>query len=241
MTTADLLTAALKRIGKLAAGQTMPPEDQADALLRLNALVDGLNTERLAAYVIARTIWTIVSGTQTYTVGTGATVNVARPPSSTDLTINIQDTSISPTLEIPLTLLTDDAYEAIPQKAQTGTYPTDAYYRPTFGSTGFGTIFLWPSPTSATLQGVLYAPTAVAEFALTDTLSLPPGYRRFLETNLALELAPEYDVVPSPELVRQAVESKADMKRANSRVQDLPVDNAVARPYALGNIYTGTP
>lgn len=55
-----------------------------------------------------------------------------------------------------------------------------AYYNPTW-TAGLGLVYLWPLPTSTTLQGVIYTPVPVAEFAsLSTTISLPPGYRRFL-------------------------------------------------------------
>ncbi|NCV71604.1 MAG: hypothetical protein EBW55_13090, partial [Betaproteobacteria bacterium] len=97
--------------------------------------------------------------------------------------------------------------QAHAQKTLQATYPGAWYYNPTFPT---GTLTCWPVPTSSTLQGVLYTPTPVAEFsALTDVVSLPPGYRRFLRTNLAVELAPTFQVQPSPVAVELAVASKA--------------------------------
>jgi hypothetical protein len=62
----------------------------------------------------------------------------------------------------------------------------------------------------------------VSEFtAISDTIALPPGYRRFMRTNLAKELASAFDSPLTPDIQQAAAESKADVKRANERLMDL--------------------
>ena len=72
------------------------------------------------------------------------------------------------------------------------------------------------------------APTAVAEFsALTDSISLPPGYRRMYVKRLAADLATSYgraDLVPS--LSMEADEALSVVKAANLRMADLAVESA---------------
>ena len=221
MTAQDLITASLRRIGIVGAGQTPAPEDSADALLRLNALLDSWATERLFIPCIVRSTWTIVSGTAAYTVGSGGTVNIARPVYVQ--TINFQDTSQSPTLEMPLEPLTDQGFANIPQKDSTSAYPTCAYWNPTYSGTGLGSITLWPVPTSSTLQGVIYAPTTLTQVAaLGTTLTLPPGYQWLLTENLAVMLAPEFGVPVPGELRESAREAKGNVKRANTRLIEQP-------------------
>lgn len=223
-TCTDLIAAALKRIGVLQAGEAASGEDTADAFLRLNDLVDSFAAERLVIYTVARTVWTITSGTSTYTVGTGGTVNTARPVFVD--AIKYVETSTSPDLELELDNLTDEAYRNIPQKGLTAVYPTAAYYNPTYAG-GFATLTLWPGPTSTTLQGVLYAPQAISEFALPSTaISLPPGYKLMLRENLAVALWPEWftgEPVP-PALQREADRTKKLIKTANVHLVDLSSD-----------------
>lgn len=241
MTALDLITAALKRIGVVGGGQTPSAEDAADALLRLNALLDSFATERLFVPSITRTTWTIVSGTAAYTVGLGGTVNVTRPVFVED--VRFQDTSQSPTLEMGLDLLTDQNYANIPQKDSTSTYPTSYYYNPTFSGTGLATLTFWPVPTSSTLEGVLYAPATLAQVAaLSTTLTLQPGYQWFLQEQLAVALAPEFGVAAPGELRESAREAKANIKRANLRL----VEQATTEGYLLSgrgvyNIYADLP
>jgi len=222
-TIGDTITAALQDLGIYDAGTTPAAEDSALALARVNEWIDSLANERLTIYTIARTTWTISTATS-YAVGSGSTVNVVRPVSPQAIqNIGFIDTSVSPTLERQLgPCLTEDAYAAIPQKALTSPYPQFFYYNPTMPT---GTLIPYPIPTSTTLQGVMYTQTALAQFAaLGDTFTLPPGYKRFFRTNLTMEIAGAFQASPSPALVQAAVESKADIKRTNTRRMDMAAD-----------------
>ena len=222
MTVSELITASLQDLRVLQVGETVSANDAAYALARLNDWINGLATEGLTVYSQARTTWTI-STAASYTIGAGGVINCARPTGPMGVTnVGFQDTSVSPTIEYNLgPLLTEDAYAGIAQKALTSVYPQAMYYNPTFAS-GLGLIYLWPIPTSTTLQGVIYTPVPVAEFAaISDTISLPPGYRRFLRTGLAKEIASAFDAPLTPDLQQAAMESKADIKRANVRLLDL--------------------
>jgi len=218
----DIVTAALRELGVKAAGEVVTADEADSGLEELNRLVDQWAGERLLIYRVTRTTWTI-SATQNYTVGAGGTVNVVRPVYLDH--VNLIDTSTDPDQETPLTPLTDDGWAAITQKAATSTQPTNWYYNPTFP---LGTLSLWPIPSSATLQGALYAPQQTSEFAsLDEVISLPPGYRRMLVKNLARDLAPSYGRPVHPELKEEAIESKATVKRNNYRPSDLSFDAAV--------------
>ena len=236
MTTRDLIAAALKRLGVLDANETPAPADQADCLSRLNDLIDGWATERLTIYSTTRTTWPLVAGQGTYTIGPNGDCNIARPVFVSDL--NFIDTSQTPDLEMPLASLTTDAWSSIGQKDLTSIYPTNYYYNPTYP---LASITFWMIPTSSSLQGVIYVPTAVTELGLNDTIALPPGYRRFLRDSLAVEMAPEFDVQPADALLMSAMEAKANIKRANIQMLDLSVDPAVRPRQGRYNIYSDTP
>lgn len=222
MTWADLITIALKRINVVQAGSTPTADDMADAFDLTNLWIDALATERMTIPFLLRSTWTIVStkGTLTtpYTVGTGGDISITRPPKAADLVIKFQDTAVSPTYEYGLDRYTDEEWEAIPQKTLTGTLPVGAYYNPTYAS-GYGSLHLWPVPTQANLQGVLYAPSPIAQAgATTDTIVLPNGYKFFITENLAVLFAATFrEGLPvDPALVQSAITSKANIKRANT-------------------------
>ncbi len=211
----DVIKQALKDLGVLAAGEVPTSEESEDARVALNNLLDEWATERLQIYTTTRTTWTIVASTATYTVGSGGTVPIARPTFIDS--IGYIDTTPTPDLELPLHMLTDAEYRALPQKPLTSTLPVSWYYEPTYP---LGTLSLFPVPTSTTLLGAIYAPTAVTSFAaLTTSVALPPGYARMLAKNLAVELAPSYERMINPGLLNAAMESKASVKRSNERVK----------------------
>lgn len=244
MTLLDLVTRALFDLKVLQAGEVPTPEDAELARVTINDWIDGLSTEGLTIYTITRATWTIVSGTASYTIGTGATINAERPNGPADVeNIGYINTALTPNQETLLgPVLTEDQYAAIPAKTLTTVFPAAFYYNPTFGATGFGTLRPFPIPTSSSLLGVIYVPAAIDEFAaLTDTVSQPPGYRRFFRTNLAVELATAFDAGVTPELMAAAVQSKANIKRANVRLADLSCGDAGQIFGASGptNIYTG--
>ena len=236
-TVRDVITSALAELGVIAAGETPSDADAQIGLSGLNDLVDQWAAERLAIYTITRTTWSIISGTQTYSVGAGEAVNIARPVFVDH--VNFVDTSPSKPIEYQMTPLTDDAWSHVPIKTITAPFPTNWYYNPTFP---FGALTLWPVPTASTLQGVLYAPQAVSEFASLDTaVSLPPGYRRMLIKNLALDLASAFERQPQATLAADARESKSVVKRANIRLMDMQIEAAAlvqGRRYAY-DINTG--
>jgi hypothetical protein len=220
-TALDVITAALREIGVLAAGEVPSAAEGSDGLTALNNWLDQKAAERLTIYQVTRTLWTISANDGEYTVGASGNVNVARPTSIQG--VSIIETATDPDYEISLgDGLTDDAYRGITQKALTSTLPRHWYYNATFP---LGTLTLWPIPTSTTLQGALYAPQQITSFAALSTdVSLPPGYMRAMIKNLALDLSPSYGVQPSMLLVDQARESLATVKRSNIRPTELVCD-----------------
>lgn len=225
----SMITSVLKRINVLQAGETISAEDLADGFQRFGDFIDGLANERLMMYQMVRSTWTLnatkgVPGNP-YTVGPSGDVNIARPIWIDH--VNYNDTSQTPTLERPLSLITSDAYAAIPLKTLTSPLPGMVYYEPSFPT---GSLYIWMVPTSSTLQGVIYAPTAVVRYGSpSDLIALPPGYNRFLRDNLALEFWPEWreNVPVDPTLVQSAMESKKQIKTANLRQLDLSIDPAL--------------
>ena len=227
----DLITDALIEIGVTAAGETPAAVDMATGLRTMNRLIDTWAAERLQIYTVTRTLWTIAANDGEYTVGLTGNVNVARPVYLDH--VNFVDMSTNPDTEYQMQPLTDDAYAAIPQKLITSPMPQFWYYNPTYP---LGTLTLYPVPTSTTLQGALYAPAAVAQTAAATTASLPPGYERMIVKNLAVELAPSYTRQVDQNLLLQAENAKAVVKRSNRRLMDMSVD-AAALIQGQGSLY----
>lgn len=243
MTVRELGVRVLQDLGVYGAGEVVSPEDMALFVSCLNDWIDALKTEHLSIYAITRQVWTLTAAAS-YTVGSGAVVNIDRPinPQAIE-NVGYQITTVTPVQEVlfgrPLTV---QDFANIANKTLTNSLPTAWYYNPTFDASGFATLTPWPIPTQSGLQGVIYAPSAVSEFANDSVvIALPPGYRRFLRTNVAVEVAPSFSTEASRATIEAAIDSKGQVKRANERLVDVQMPD-VAVLFAGGgpsNIYTG--
>lgn len=223
MTVIELITAALQDLQELQAGETPDADAAAVGLSRLNDWIDDIKNDGLLVYTITRTTWSLGSA-PFYTVGDQGTLNMQRPSSPQDIeSLGYFDTSLStPYQDIPVSLFTDAAYQNIPQKALTSTYPQGFHYNPTYGTDGWGTLTPWPIPTSTSLNGYLYTKTTVDEFTeLSQEILLPAGYRRFFRTSLAIELASAFGLQVPPEVQRAAQQGGFKIKRNNVRQADM--------------------
>jgi len=211
----DLLQRALRLLGVLGEGERLTDAQASDGLDTLNDWLDGLRTEALTLSTITRTTHALTASQASYTVGPSG--NLAIPfPAYLDA-ISLIDTTISPTYERPLSVFSEASWAALPQKGLTAAEPHSVYYTPTFP---LGALSVYPVPTSTTLQLAVYAPGSplISVASLDTVISVPPGWARMLVSNLAVELAEEYGKPVTPTLLERATESKAAVKRSNTRI-----------------------
>ena len=217
MTVSDLVTAALRNLGVLAEGEVPTAAQATDGLAALNDLVNQWQAERLQIYQLLNTTKALTPSQANYTVGLTGNIPIARPM-FLDHVAWIDGSS--PNVYYSMEELTDAAYSNLSIPNLTSAIPTHWWYQTTFP---LATLWLWPIPTSTGIFVSLDYQSPVSEFAaLTDTVSLPPGYKRMLRTNLALELAPDYPEIQAPgSLIRAAENSMAAVKRSNQKLEDL--------------------
>ena len=221
-----ILTNSLKLIGVIEPSEIPAADEADDSFDALNSLIDSWGTQPATMYTITRSV-TSCAAAASYTIGIGGNFNVARPePFQIQAAAYIvPGTSGTTTTEVPIPIITDDAYQALQLKAMTNPQPTMLYYNATAStSAGFGTIYLWPI-LDQTVSIVLYIQQNVSQFAdrVTEYV-LTPGLDRALRYNLAMEIAPLFERVPSALIVRTASFALADYKRSNQRMSDLPSD-----------------
>lgn len=177
-----------------------------------------------------------------YSSSTTITVSPAPTDTTADGTIEVFGESASVT-EIPIGVMTVDAYQSTRVKTLSNTQFTQLYYNPTYGN-GLGTVWLWPTPSTAVNACVIYAPQAVDAFAdLTTQYAFPPGYADLFEYSVAQRLIAPYGIA-NPEVkasVAQGLLTASTLvKRQNVRWNDLPTDTgAITGPGSLYNILTG--
>lgn len=229
VTALQIITAALDDLGVYAVGEALTADQAADGLRRLNQLVASWHTQSLTWPFVARETFSLVANqggpSNPYTIGSGGTFNTTRPPTITGAGLLLG--SSSPVVEIPLAVITDDAWQAVQIKALTSAQPTLLYYNPTYAS-DLGTINLWPVPNTAANSLALYRGQQIAAFAtLSTSYDLPPGCADALEYQLALRLGPPNARVVADEIRALAISTLRDFKRANLKLCDLMNDTSV--------------
>ena|SRR5690348_2697986 len=214
MTAQDVINSALRKIGALATGESPTTDESNDSLEVLNDMIDSWNAQRLAIYAVARSVFPLVSGTQVYTLGTGGTFNMARPAKIERMSVVTQANSTQP-LELPIHYMTVGEWQQTPVKNVASTFPFEVWDDQAFPKRN---LTFWPTPQDPNVQAAIYAWSPLSSFAdLVTDYTFPPAYARAIRANLAVELAPEFQVQQlNPLVVQLAVSSLATIKSLNS-------------------------
>ncbi len=288
----EIITGALRLINAYAPGQTLDPDDQADALATLNDLVESWSIEHLMIFNAVEQVLMWTAGQYSYTIGAPtlgtpgatftATVNSGTAsftvpnlatwintnnlaigatlmdaagyiPSGTKVTglntaSNLVTMSANATgtmagdqitftgqfyvplparitnvftrinsgnsaLDYPCEVITQEAYTDIGIKNLPGPWPTVLYYNRV---APVGELLIWKVPQNGG-EAHIWCDYIFPKFqTVADSFIVPEGYSRALKANLALELAPRYGRPVTPDLMRIAQDSKAQIKALNA-------------------------
>jgi hypothetical protein len=226
MTTAlGIITSAMRKAGVLVKSETPAADEAADGLVMLNDLLASISNDANAVYARTTESFTLSGGVGSYTIGSGATFNTARPVRIVAAYIR------TGTIDYPLGIVSDQQYATIPLKTVSG-IPEFLNYSNDFPQ---ATIRLYPVPSTA-YQIFIVSEKPLTTFALNDTVSLPPGWRRMLINNLAVDLAPEYGQPVSPDLAKLAADSKAEIRAAIMVAKPMQWTSGLGQE---GNIFSG--
>lgn len=219
----DIIKSALRLIGYLESGETPSDDEAQDALMILNQMIDSWNAESLMIYTLSRQVFTLVAGQQAYKMGVGGDFNVPRP-ANIDYAGIISLNNAAQPLELPIDMLTDAQWAAIPVKNIQSSLPLQVYDD---GGFPFRTLSYWCVP-SVTVQTALYTWNSLTQFPdLTTQLTFPPAYLKAIRYCLAADLAPEFGVPLAPEVAQQALMTLAKIKSKNTPIIDLTCDPAL--------------
>lgn len=223
----DTINGHLRLLEELGAGETASAEDAADALFSLNSMLSSWSIQGDMVFTETTDTTTLVAGTNTYTVGSGGTINTTRPTRLKYVTVDNAG-------DIELLELTQEQYISISDKDEQGT-PTSYYYD---GNYPLANLYLHPTPDSA-YSMKLYSEKPLSEYSsINDTLVAPEGWERAFRYNLAVERAPEYGKKPSATVYGIAVQSKNAIRNACAETEKLIVDDALRATSAF-NVYRG--
>ena len=232
-TAGDQINRALRLLGVLAEGETPSAETSQDALMAMNQMIDSWDTERLSVFCTQDQVFTWPAGLVSRTLGpTGDFVGL-RPVLLDDSTYyRDPGTGVS----FGVKFINQQQYNGIAVKTVTSTYPQVIFVNNTFPDID---MYVYPRPTRDLEWHFVSVQKLDNPAGLATVLLFPPGYLRAFTYNLAMEIAPEFGLEPSPQVQRLAMTSKRNLKRINNP------DDVMSLPYAIVatrqrfNIYAG--
>jgi len=231
-TAGEQINRALRLLGVLAEGETPSASVSQDSLMALNQMIDSWNTERLSTFVTQDQVYTWPAGFISRTLGPSGDFIGNRPILMDDATYYKAPNGVS----YGIKFINQQQYDGIAVKNVTSTYPQVCWVNMGFPDI---TLTVYPKPTQDLEWHMISVEELDRPADLSTVMYYPPGYLRAFTYNLAMEIAPEFGVEPSPQVQRIAMTSKRDLKRINNP------DDVMALPYALVanrqrfNIYAG--
>lgn len=201
LTRDQIITAAVRKTGRLASGQSLSAQQITDGAQALNALIAQLQTAGMPLWERTETTFPLTLDVSTYTIGTGLTINVPAPLKL----YQAFAVSSSNGTEMEIVSFFDNSTSIL---TSSGSRPTQISYQPRIDA---GTITIWPRPDATAVAGVtvriLYQSPFEMFTAAGETMDLPKEWHQTLIYMLAVVLAPEWGVPLSD---RQLLKREAD-------------------------------
>ena len=243
MSTANvLILAAYQKIGYYAPNETMTAADSALGLQQLNMMLDSWSNQPQACFAILEQSFPLVPGKSQYSIGTsgGADVSSTRPIRIIEGqgAAYVQDGSGN---NFSIDVVTRQAWNEIGNRSSltSSNLPDTLFYDPQMP---LGLLNLWPQPNAGGYTVFFDSYLQLADASvLTSQFTLPPGYEKAIQDNLAVELWPFCFVgKPLPPYIEKAARaSLATIKRANKRNNLAPYDKELnPRGQSVYNPYT---
>jgi hypothetical protein len=232
-TAGDQINRALRLLGVLAEGETPSAATSQDALTALNQMTDSWNTERLSIFNTQDQTFLWPAGEIQQHLGPSGDFVGNRPVLLDDSTyFRDPGTNVS----FGIKFINQQQYDGIAVKTVTSTYPQVMWINMEYPNIQ---MTIYPRPTRILEWHFISVEELLNPATLVTNLLFPPGYLRAFTYNLAMEIAPEFGVEPSPQVQRIAMTSKRNLKRINNP------DDVMSMPYAIVatrqrfNIYAG--
>jgi hypothetical protein len=220
-TAGDQINRALRLLGVLAEGETTSASVSQDSLMALNQMIDSWNTERLSVFCTQDQVFTWPAGEYIRTLGPSGNFVGLRPVLLDDATYyRDPGTNVS----YGIKFINQQQYDGIAVKTVTSTYPQVIFVNMGYPDI---TMSIYPRPTRDLEWHFVSVQELTQPATLVTNILFPPGYLRAFTYNLAMEIAPEFGVEPSPQVQRIAMTSKRNLKRINNP------DDIMSMPYAI--------
>ena len=182
----EIARAALREIGVIDPIEAGDAELLADTLAVGTDMIDGWRIERLLIPAITRSVYSLATNTQSYSIGSGGTFNQDYPQAILSWSVIPDDDAAATALrELPMGRpLTAGQWQGVRIKGQTGSYPRRLWFDRTFAA-HLGACLFHPIPDNADVDVVLYSaiPDLVAT-AREAKAKLKRGNVRFTEAGI---------------------------------------------------------
>ena len=206
MTAKEIIEASLTELGILVAGDSPGTADLAWCLGKLNRFLNTLSADGLNLHYRVEESFSLVAGTASYTIGSGATWDTARPNVIEQAFIRDSNNHDHPVSIRPIF-----EYWLVSEKTSQSR-PKELFYA---YAVPYGIIYLYYTPSSSeALHIVSQKPLTTYASASTEVI-LPVEYEDTLVLNLAIRIAPRYGIATSRELNLAAKEAYNNLKARN--------------------------
>lgn len=186
----DIIKGALRLCGALALGETPSADQVTEASESLNMLVKAWQADGMALWARGEYTLALTLDAKSYTIGTGQTVDIAKPLKITQAILHDTQTNV----DIPMRIITRDEYLRLGNKSTNG-QPIQIYYDPQRDS---GVLYVYPPANSSAVSYKQIKFTYQKPFedfdASTDNPDFPQEWYEALKYGLASRLAGEYGI-----------------------------------------------
>lgn len=202
LTRNEFISAALRKIGVLAKGQTADAEDLLNGQEALNGIMALFQTKGMQLWARDEYTITLVAGQADYIIGVGQAVATPFPLKLHQATL--KDTAGGSNLNMNIYSIYQ--YQELSPTTSSG-QPVSVFYQPLIN---YGKLTVWPTPdTNAAAQKtiLLTYQSPLEDFtAAGQTFDFPKEWHKPVIYQLAADLAPEYGV---PIMDRDALKKEA--------------------------------
>lgn len=204
----DVITMALRKIGALAQGETPTNDDATGGFFALQLMLDSWSTYRSMIFALSTDTFPLGVGVSTLTIGPGGQISTPRP-------IRVQSAWTVDTSGINryFDIINDVSVVSLAVSSIPWYGNQKLFYNPTYP---VGTLQFYPNTYYAGTFTVNSLKEIGPYTALTQQIAMPPGYLRAMVYGLAIELAPEYGIIPSPVVAQEAANAFNALAQLNA-------------------------
>ncbi len=222
----DIITGAAKLLGVVFKSEALDADEANDGLVTLNDMLDSWSNDSLRVTAFTVENFALTSAAS-YTIGSGGNFNTSRPITVKSAVVRVGS------IDYPLRWLSVEEYQTeVIAKAISTTIPRFAVYDNAYP---LATLTFYAVPSGGTFYLQSKKPLANLS-ALNSTVDLPPGWKKALKYNLAIDLAPQYGAQVAPEVAEGAAESLGLIKHAVLASTPMHLLDGSVND---GNIYSG--